>query len=233
MSTLSLEIARRFHGPPNSGNGGYVAGRLAAYVEPDAEVRLRVPPPLEKPLRVEQVSDQEAKLWDGETLVAEAKTKPFEIEVPPCPDYDAVKENSRGYSKDHPFPSCFVCGFERDEGDGLRIFPISLGHGDIVAATWEPDASLGDADGRIKPEFIWSALDCPGAFPFMTAQNPVVLGSLSARAEAELRVGERYIALGWSLSVDGRKYTSGTALYSEAGELVARARAIWIEIQRV
>ena len=30
---MSFVIAARFNGPPNSGNGGYVSGRLAALVE--------------------------------------------------------------------------------------------------------------------------------------------------------------------------------------------------------
>ena len=28
---------------------------------------------------------------------------------------------------DHPFPRCFACGPDRDEGDGLRIFPGPVG----------------------------------------------------------------------------------------------------------
>lgn len=49
---VSLVIDRRFRGPPNSGNGGYVCGCLARYVAGDAEVTLRAPPPLERPLDV-------------------------------------------------------------------------------------------------------------------------------------------------------------------------------------
>jgi hypothetical protein len=44
----TLRIDRRFCGPPESGNGGYVCGRLARFVDGEATVvRLHVPPPLE------------------------------------------------------------------------------------------------------------------------------------------------------------------------------------------
>ena len=44
----SIRIDRRFCGPPNSGNGGYVCGLLAAHIDGGAEITLRVPPPLEQ-----------------------------------------------------------------------------------------------------------------------------------------------------------------------------------------
>ena len=49
-----ITIAKRFCGPPRSGNGGYVCGSLAAFVEGTAEVTLRRPPPLDRPLFVER-----------------------------------------------------------------------------------------------------------------------------------------------------------------------------------
>jgi hypothetical protein len=42
----SLVIARRFCGPPNSGNGGYVCGRVAAHIPGSASVRLKTATPL-------------------------------------------------------------------------------------------------------------------------------------------------------------------------------------------
>ncbi len=50
--TATLTIAKRFHGPPASGNGGYVCGRLARFIPGPAVVRLKAPPPLERPLTV-------------------------------------------------------------------------------------------------------------------------------------------------------------------------------------
>ena len=54
--TEHVEIASRFCGPPRSGNGGYVAGRIAAPLMAAggwATVRLKAPPPLQTALRLE------------------------------------------------------------------------------------------------------------------------------------------------------------------------------------
>jgi hypothetical protein len=48
-----IVIARRFRGPPQSGNGGYVAGMLAQSLGGPATVRPKAPPPLETRLRIE------------------------------------------------------------------------------------------------------------------------------------------------------------------------------------
>lgn len=52
MSDIAILIDRRYCGPPNSANGGYAAGRLAAFVDGTAEVTLRRPPPLDTALNV-------------------------------------------------------------------------------------------------------------------------------------------------------------------------------------
>src|SRR5687767_9548854 len=66
-------IGRRYRGPLTSANGGYAAGRLAAFVDaPVVEVTLRLPPPLERPLAVASDGDR-TLLLDGEALVAEAR----------------------------------------------------------------------------------------------------------------------------------------------------------------
>ena len=52
--TNSLVIPSRFCGPLGSGNGGYVCGRIAAYLNGPATVTLRRPPPLEVAMPVER-----------------------------------------------------------------------------------------------------------------------------------------------------------------------------------
>jgi len=48
----SITIERRFRGPPNSANGGYVCGLLAKGMDRGAEITLRAPPPLDTPLHL-------------------------------------------------------------------------------------------------------------------------------------------------------------------------------------
>src|SRR3954462_14820333 len=49
-----LTIAPRFRGPSGSGNGGYVCGRIASYLDGPVTVTLRRPPPLATALAVER-----------------------------------------------------------------------------------------------------------------------------------------------------------------------------------
>ena len=102
-----------------------MAGALAAHLPPGAAaVRLKSPPPLEKELRVEATREI-ARLFDGAAIVAEARPTELDLEAPLAPTYAHAVEASKSFTgfHHHPFPTCFVCGPARREGDGLRIFP--------------------------------------------------------------------------------------------------------------
>lgn len=232
MIAAAVTIPRRFNGPPGSGNGGYVCGRLASYLDGPASVRLRVPPPLERELRVE-ASDDEARMFDGDTLVAQARRMPFELAPPAPPSFDEAQAASKsciGLQR-HLLPHCFVCGPRRAEGDGLRIFPGRTADAAVFAAPWVPHTSLDDGSGRVASEFLWAALDCAGAFAVMAdTMQPIILGELCARLDGTLVIGEPCVVAAWAIGAEGRKRFAGTALYSAAGVAVAVARATWIEI---
>src|SRR5580692_6394852 len=70
--TQTLLIAPRFCGPPGSGNGGYVCGRIAAYLCGPAQVTLRRPAPLATPLAVERDGGGSVRIHHGGILIAEA-----------------------------------------------------------------------------------------------------------------------------------------------------------------
>ena len=228
-----VSFSGRFNGPPGSGNGGYVSGRLARYLSGPASVRLRVPPPLDRELKVEATAD-EARLFDGDTLVAEARRADFELSPPVPPTFADAETASKTYAAffRHPLPHCFVCGLARAEGDGLRIFPGPTKDEGVLAAPWVPHASLDDGTGRVAPEFLWAALDCAGAFAVMEdVEKPIILGELSARLDRKLAIGEPAVVVAWPLGIDGRKRFAGTALYSAAGMPIASARATWIVLR--
>lgn len=232
MSEGVLRIERRFCGPPDSGNGGYVCGRLAASLGGRAVVRLLVPPPLEKDLRI-AVDGGKAELSSGDTAVATARTFDLDLVAPPGPSAAQAATASKAFVgfAEHVFPRCFVCGPERAEGDGLRIFAGPFGDDGRVAAPWRPDASLCDASGVVRAEFVWAALDCPGGFAFERGpENVILLGELAARIEGPVREGEACVALAWELEARGRRHTVATALYGEDGTPRAVARATWIEV---
>jgi hypothetical protein len=227
-----IVIDSRFCGPPDSGNGGYLGGVIAQHFEGPAEITLNRPIPLGRQLNLEWFEDV-VLLCDGDNLVATAEAKPFEMEVPPAPSYqDAVHATRFRLSQDrHPFPSCFVCGPGRGEGDGLRIFPGSVDGTDLVAAPWVPDASLANGDDLVQSPFVHAALDCPGGFAALEGEDPrpMVLGRMVARIEGPVEVGERYVLVGWRVGGSRRKHHVGTALFTADGERRAVAQATWIE----
>ena len=226
-------IERRFRGPAASANGGYTCGRLAALVAASAvEVTLRAPPPLERPLRVEHRGDR-VLLLDESKLVAEAVAAPapVELEVPRSVTVaEAAAAEAAASDDEHAFPECFVCGPAREPGDALRLRPGRLGDEELVAAVWAPHPSLAGEDGSVRREFVWAALDCPGAFAVEgTGRGMTVLGRLAARIDEPPRVGGEYVVLGWPRGGEGRKHEAGTALLAPTGQVLAYAQAVWIE----
>ncbi len=237
MSTLAtVTIPTRFRGPPESGNGGYVAGVLANFVAGPADVRLLKPPRLDVPMTVWAADDGTFELRDGETTVAIARDADVELDVPPAPSRADAEAASRGYAgyARHIFPGCFVCGTTREPGDGLRIHAGRLRIGDLeaVASPWTPDASLVGTRGRIRPEFAWAALDCPGYFAVAPDSRVMLLGSLAVRIDRAVGVGEPCVVVGWRLDGEGRKQRAGTAIYGADGACAARGLATWVEPRR-
>ena len=227
----SITIARRFRGPEASGNGGYTCGLVAGFVDGDAEVTLRRPPPLERPLAVTRDGDR-VLVHDGPDLVAEAVPGRLEIEVPPPPTLAEAASAARTFAglERHFFPECFVCGPGRAAGDGLRLFPGWVPGRDLVAAPVHADASLPESGGFLAREIAWSLLDCPGAWAMEREmeETGVVLGRMAARMVAPIPMGATGVAVGWPLGREGRKLYSGTALFGAEGVLYGFARQTWI-----
>jgi len=238
--TNRVIIDRRFRGPPASGNGGYSCAMLSRFIDGPAAVRLNIPPPLDTPLEVRRGNDGAELVYhgaDGEVTVASARPATVDIPVPEAPGFDAAVAASRRYRGfvNHWFPGCFVCGPHRDEDDGLRIFagPVDRDGGParMVAAPWIPHESLVDASGFVAPEFLWAALDCPGAFSFTEpSQRALVLGELAVAIEGPVSAGERCVVIGWEIGGQGRKHFTGTALFGESGARRAIGRATWFEV---
>lgn len=225
----AITIARRFCGPPGSGNGGYVAGLLAAELDgSDCEVMLRAAPPLDRPLQLSRDGDAVA-LMDGDLLIASAAPASVDMLVQPAPALrDAEQAGTRfaGFRR-HPFPGCFVCGPDRAEGDGLRIFP-GPSAGSRVAATWSPGEDLCGGDPpRLRTEFIWAALDCPGYFAIALDGQAALLGKIAVHVAEPIPCDGPLVVAGWPVDSSGRKHRAATALY-RGEEPVAWAMATWL-----
>ena len=226
----SITIARRFNGPPDSGNGGYVCGAFAVAAGAGLRVRLLSPPPLQVPLEVSADDEGRWRLGPGEAPVASGTPARLELEVPKAPQYVQAVWASQHYAgfREHIFPECFVCGPLRRRGDGLRIFPGMLDSG-IVAAPWLPADSLDGGDGKVAVEHHWAALDCPGYFAVCGGRRHLLLGEMHAHVDRRVHLGEACTVIGWKVGGEGRKLLAGTAIFDEDGELCARALATWVE----
>jgi hypothetical protein len=224
-------LQERFRGPPTSANGGYACGIIARSLDGAVEVTLRRPPPLNLRMRLSRLPGGRVSLEDSEGVIADAAPSELRLDIPPTPSLLEVEQVAPILDqRDHPFPGCFVCGPERGTRDGLRIFPGLVTGRRLVAGTWRPDVSLLDSDAKwVRPEFVWAALDCPGGWSLFAfgGLGTILLGRFTVRMLLPVSVGERYIVTGWPIEGDGRREHVGSALFTETGELVAYAKAIW------
>lgn len=239
--TDSLVISSRFCGPPGSGNGGYVCGRIAAYLDGPVTVTLRRPPPLDTPMTVERDDEGAVRIHDGGTLIAEATSSPGRLAVElPGPVSMAEARTAAGRSRyytDPLFPGCFVCGTGRRPGDGLRIFPGPLAGRPLWAAPWTPDPSVTGAGGKVRPEVVWAALDCPSGIAAAEAASlardtAILLGRMTASLAALPAAGDQCRVIAWPGGRDGRKLLAGSALLGPGDKVLAAARAVWLTVPR-
>jgi hypothetical protein len=231
----TISVAKRFCGPPNSGNGGYTCGLISKAMHVPADITIRRPIPMETELSIHE-NGEHVRVMNREELIAEAAPLIFAASVPNEPitfkGADYASANSPAFHN-HPFPTCFTCGPDRAEGDGLRIFPGKWqgNSREYFAAPWAPQSDLADRSGYIREEIIWAAMDCPTGFAagFPWA-GTLVTGRLGAHLVAPVRAGEKCILLSWPTGQEGRKHFAECVLLGEDGTVRAESRATWIKL---
>lgn len=239
MST-TIHIAKRFCGPPASGNGGYSCGLIAQQCEGVVDVRLVVPPPLDVDMQFFTAASGGGELKLGNQTIAHATPSQWQLELPPAPDFSEAKKAEALYAgfHDHALPGCFVCGPDRAQGDGLQIFVgevedhVSKTNKKLFAATWQVDKNLPNTDGKLSEEFIWAALDCPGYFAVKENAGFALLGAFSVKIQAPVLVGDSHVVAAWPIESEGRKHRAGSAIYSQSGECLAYGLATWITVPK-
>src|SRR4029450_12633657 len=160
--------------------------------------------------------------------------EPLEFELPAPPSEDELEEAAMGFPgpSGHPIPGCFVCGTERGPGHGLCIYPGESPHRDVAVAEWVPDEEFVDEHGHVDQRFIWAALDCPSYFGLCEPRPLALLARLAGKIERPVAPGDRLRITAWELSREGRKHHSATVIHDDAGELIAIAKALWIEVDK-
>ncbi|QOR70450.1 hypothetical protein IM660_17965 [Ruania alkalisoli] len=225
---MDIVVPSQFNGPPYSGNGGWTSGHLAALL-PDhdgaASVRLFSPPPLDTPMQVTTGHDSgELTALHGHVKVASARlAPPMETEDVPEPVQFAEAEaagDSYAGLVDHPFPTCFSCGTERDPNEALCLRTGVVREG-VYAAAWVPR--------EVTPEIVWAAIDCPSGWALGVGGRPMVLGTMTAQVDELPEPGSELVVLAWPISSQGRKHHAGTALL-QGDRMLAQARSVWISV---
>ena len=105
------------------------------------------------------------------------------------------------------------------------------------AAPWTPDPSVTDASGRVRPEVVWAALDCPSGIAAAEAaglgQEAAILhGRMTARLAVLPALGGECRVIAWPAGRDDRKLTAGSALLGPGGEVLAVAKAVRLVVPR-
>ena len=241
-----LLVPGRFNGPAASGNGGWTAGAMAGLVHdgdhaagwPAVTVTLRRPPPLDTPV---PVADGVASDDAGVVAAAEVVDTALDaVEEVTGTEAAAARASYAGLTT-HPFPTCFACGPDRAEGDGLRIFPGRVaddsGGRVRVASTWTPHPSHAedwhayvDDHRRASLPVTWASLDCVGGWAGDLVERPMVLGRMTARVDTLPVVGEPHVVVGGARGTDGRKTFTAATLYDADGRVVAVAEHVWIAV---
>jgi hypothetical protein len=152
--------------------------------------------------------------------------------VPVAPvDYAKAVEASARYDglHDHPFPTCFVCGVDRRDHDGLELRPgaVDPEAPQLVATPFVPRVDVG-LEGRV---LVWSALDCPGGWSIGLIGRRAVLGRMTAQVYGTPEAGEPCVVVAYCDGWDGRKAFSRSSLYGESGRLLGTAGQVWIELR--
>ncbi len=233
MQTGTLIIPQRFNGPPSSGNGGYSCGRLAAFLTGPAKVRLHKPPPLGTELQIKHGDAGSVDMYEGDMLVASAVPCQFEMNIPTPPSPARARDASTRFARyqDHVFDTCFVCGPGRPAHDGLELFPGPVDDWGLLACPWTPREDMLDADGNVRSEIVWSALDCPGYFAIARERKlHALLGELEGELMQPVKGGQTMVVFSWPIEEAGRKSYAGTAIAGEDGTILARSRSTWISL---
>lgn len=240
----TLLVPARYRGPARSGNGGYVAGALAHELGDTLgraiRVTLRQPPPLDSTMHVNAVGDGVTITFGG-ALVAEAQPVEDEVEPVEAVSWAEAVAASAAYPghRSHPFPTCFACGTERE--DGLRIFPGPVaplrGDSTRLAAPWVPDETVAadyheydDPAPRACLAATWSALDCTGGWAGDITERLMVLGRMTAVVDDLPVIGEEHVVMGEHRGSEGRKTFTASTLHDADGRIVGRAEHVWVAV---
>ena len=250
LPPTSVSIDSIYNGPVNCGNGGYISGLLAGFIEGDAEIRINAAFPVETPLQVKN-TDKGIGVYLDDKLLGSARSIQLELTIPTPPDLASATAASQRFDFMHASDpkGCYVCSPLRTGENGLRVFCGALNEviepdssidwptqieKNIVAAVWRPSDKICNSVGNIDNIYVWSALDCPGAYAIKAVEADAglqLLGTCTGSIKTPLKPNEDYIISSWKISPNsGRKRFMGVAIHNTTGALMACAEQIWFDV---
>jgi hypothetical protein len=176
-------------------------------------------------------------LTDGNGPLATGRPLDRVLDWPAPPTLEQAAEATTEFARDagSAYPDCFGCGHDRSRDRGLRQFTGRVPGRPMVAAEWVPGSAFtGEgASNVLATEYVWAALDCPGAWARLRLIEPpvpmAVTASLSATVRAPVHAEQPHVVFGWLVERTGRKATVGSAIVSAEGEVCAVAEALWVD----
>ena len=231
----TITVPGHLRGYPGVAFGGYVAGVLAGRAAAKTvRVDFRRPTPVEVPVGLAATADGGAVLTGADGVLAVATPDELDVEAPEPPSWDEASAAAEAYRAAPPEGTvdCFGCGLDRTPDTGLRQHCGVVPGRDLVAAAWTAGPALADAEGMLRPELVWGALDCPGNAAGRlrgALREGAVTASLTARLLQPVPVASRLVSYAWVLSEEGRKHRMGVALATAGGDLCAVASALWVD----
>jgi hypothetical protein len=188
--------------------------------------------PLDTDLDVDADGETTSVTMDG-TLVLESH--PVEPLTDPLESVSMVEAIAgRAWAEAAGFPDliapCYSCGTR----DGtLRTHPGRVGDG----GTWAAPISYPEwtaTDGVVDPAHIWAVVDCAPGYP-VAFGNPeprfAFTGWIAVDVRSEIEPGQSAIVVAAADPWEGRKRSARSALWTEAGDLIALSESLWIAPQ--
>jgi hypothetical protein len=235
----TVTVEPTYHGFEGAGHGGYTAGLAAQLAGAPVEVTIRRRIPVGEPMEVRRVDGGRIELRGAEGAVLQATPAEPRVEVPApvaLAEAQAAAEGFLGFVWT-PSSSCLTCGTERPGGEGLRVFtgPVD-GRPGLVAAPWIPHPSFAGPDGILPEEFVWAALDCPGAWALRSDRSEpyrrTVTVQMTARVLRPVRAAEPHVVMAWPVPGRRRLLDAACAVIGPGGEVAAVATTVWLPAER-
>ncbi|HSK90400.1 MAG TPA: hypothetical protein VK875_03715 [Euzebyales bacterium] len=221
-------------GPDGIGQGGVTGGLLAATVtDGPVDVRLHAPAPLDRDLHVRRhPGGGEATLVDpgGRTIATARSIAAIDGTAPPVADLATARSVTGTLNDRNPIARCVVCGRERE--DGLRVWPGPRPDGPGVAAAFTVPTAFRDGDGALARPFVFGALDCTSGFAVVreSAGGFALTGSLQVQIDGPVPAGAPVIGTAAVAGRGRRTWLVDAALWSAGGDVLARTRATWVDV---